>query len=168
MIYTCLINTNIGEVRASAENGALTGLWFVGQKHYPAQTDSWIESKEYPVFELLRGWLSDYFEGKRPETNIKLNPSGTDFQKSVWEMLLKIPYGQTTTYGEIAKRLNCKSARAVGGAVGHNPISILIPCHRVIGSNGNITGYAGGIDKKRVLLQIEGLTPRKAVPNAIF
>ena len=92
MIYTCLINTPVGEVRVSAENGALTGLWFVGQKYYPAQTDSWVESKVYPVFELLRGWLSDYFSGKRPELNIELNPSGTDFQKSVWEMLLKIPY----------------------------------------------------------------------------
>ena len=155
MIYTCLINSPIGEIRASAENDALTGLWFVGQKYYPPQTEAWISDYDYPVFESLRSWLSDYFAGKCPKQTIKLNPRGTDFQRFVWDTLLKIPYGQLTTYGEIAKRLGCKSARAVGGAVGHNPISILIPCHRVIGSNGSITGYAGGIDKKRVLLQIE-------------
>ena len=155
MIYTCLINTPIGEIRVSAESGALTGLWFIGQKHYPSQIDNWVENTNNPVFESLRGWLLNYFSGKQLELNIELNPGGTDFQKSVWQILLKIPYGQVTTYGEIAKQLNCKSARAVGGAVGRNPISILIPCHRVIGSKGGITGYAGGVDKKRALLQIE-------------
>jgi len=141
----------------SAENGALTGLWFTGQKHYPSQTETWVNDSNYPVFESLRSWLSGYFAGKCPKQTIKLNPHGTDFQRSVWDVLLKIPYGQFTTYGEIAKQLGYKSARAVGGAVGHNPISILIPCHRVIGTNGNITGYAGGVDKKRALLKIENV-----------
>lgn len=156
MIYTCLINTPVGETRASAENGALTGLWFTGQKHYPPHTDNWIYNSDDIVFGSLRGWLSDYFAGKRPEQIVKLDMRGTAFQKSVWNALLKIPYGQVAAYGEIAKQLDCRSARAVGGAVGRNPISILIPCHRVIGSKGNITGYAGGVDKKQALLQIEG------------
>ena len=155
MIYTCLINTPIGEIRTAAENGALIGLWFTGQKYYPVQVGTWVNNQDYSVFESLRDWLSDYFAGRCPGQAIELNPGGTDFQRSVWEALLRIPYGHVTTYGEIAKQLGCKSARAVGGAVGHNPISILIPCHRVIGSNGNITGYAGGIDKKRALLKME-------------
>ena len=158
MTYTCLIKSPIGEIRASAKNGMLTGLWFVGQKYYPVQIDTWINDSNYRVFDLLRSWLSDYFVGGRPKQVIKLNPHGTDFQKSVWNVLLKVPYGQLITYGEIAKQLSCLSARAVGGAVGHNPISILIPCHRVIGSNGGITGYAGGIDKKNALLKIERIT----------
>ena len=155
MPHTCLVNTPIGTMRAAAEAEALTGLWFVGQKYYPAWMDSRCDAPEYPVFEPLRNWLTDYFAGKCPKQTIPLSPQGTDFQQSVWELLMKIPQGQVVTYGEIAKQLNCKSAQAVGGAVGHNPISILIPCHRVIGANGGITGYAGGVDKKQSLLKIE-------------
>ena len=155
MVCSCIVNTPIGEMRASAENGKLSGLWFVGQKYYPAQSHEWPEDGDCPVFGSLRGWLSDYFAGKNPAPAIDLEPGGTDFQKSVWAALLKIPYGTLATYGEIAKQVGCKCARAIGGAVGHNPISILIPCHRVIGSNGDLTGYAGGIGKKEALLSIE-------------
>ena len=165
MIYTCQINTTLGEIVAAAENDALIGLWFIGQKHYPSWINDLPQKHDYPVFDLLRGWLDDYFAGKNPKINITLNPRGTDFQKSVWDALLHIPYGQLTTYGEIAKSLNCVSARAIGGAVGRNPISIIIPCHRVIGASGGITGYAGGIDKKQSLLKIENITELKIMTS---
>jgi methylated-DNA-[protein]-cysteine S-methyltransferase len=171
---------------AAAEDDALTGLWFVGQKYYPARTDTWISRPEQPVFEKLRIWLGDYFEGKKPPANfslnpggLRINPQGTAFQKSVWEILLQIPCGEVTTYGEIAKQLARKqgitsmSAQAVGGAVGHNPISLVIPCHRVVGTSGSLTGYAGGLDKKKYLLELEHSTkplrgdgsPLKGVQN---
>ena len=156
MTHTCTMNTRIGEIRLSAVENELTGLWFTGQKHYPKQIALWENNPNLPVFATLREWLAKYFEGEYFKQKIKLRPAGTDFQKSVWNSLLEIPVGQIVTYGEIANRINCKSARAVGGAVGRNPISILIPCHRVVGANGNITGYAGGIDKKRALLGVEG------------
>jgi methylated-DNA-[protein]-cysteine S-methyltransferase len=162
MIYTSTLKTPLGAITVLAEDNALTGLWFVRQKYYPEQKSEWIEKPDYPVFKSLEAWLLAYFSGKNLKHNFKLNPHGTDFQKRVWKLLLKIPYGKTSSYGAIAKQLAAEqglaimSARAVGGAVGHNPISILIPCHRVIGSTGNITGYAGGIDKKKALLQLEG------------
>lgn len=161
MTYTCTIDTPLGAVTASAQDGALTGLWFIGQKYYPADMDTWICDPEYPVFKELRVWLSDYFSGKNPVPCIRLEPCGTAFQKSVWDILLQIPMGKVSTYGQIAKKLalnrslTSMSAQAVGGAVGHNPISILIPCHRVVGSDGSLTGYAGGLDKKKALLQLE-------------
>ncbi|GHT65897.1 methylated-DNA--protein-cysteine methyltransferase [Spirochaetia bacterium] len=161
-IYTCSIETPLGAMTAAAEDEALTGLWFVGQKYYPAKIDAWIKKPDYPVFEKLRSWLGAYFEGKKPRMDFPLKPQGTAFQKSVWEILLQIPYGEVTTYGEIAKQLARKqgfasmSAQAVGGAVGHNPISVLIPCHRVLGADGSLTGYAGGLDKKKYLLKLEG------------
>jgi methylated-DNA-[protein]-cysteine S-methyltransferase len=151
----------------AAENEALTGLWFANQKYYPGKKPEWIDKPDYPLFKTLDAWLHDYFAGKNPRLNFKLEPQGTVFQKRVWKLLLKIPYGKTSSYGVVAKTLaglpdrqtadKGSSARAVGGAVGHNPISILIPCHRVIGASGNITGYAGGIDKKIALLKLEGI-----------
>ncbi len=165
MIYTCTIHTALGRMTASAENEALTGLWFIGQKYYPSRTNTWTDEFNYPVFTTLRIWLEEYFSGINPMFNLKIEPQGTSFQKAVWKILLEIPSGQVTTYGEIAKKLaitqglSSMSAQAVGGAVGHNPISILIPCHRVIGSNGSLTGYAGGIDKKKALLQLENGKP---------
>ena len=162
MIYTCKINTPVAPLTASAENNKLTGLWFKGQKYYPVKTDTWVNEPDYPIFKELKLWIKKYFEGKNPSVkDIKLEPHGTAFQKEVWKILLKIPYGTTITYGEIAKQIACKkgllsmSTQAVGGAVGHNPISILIPCHRVIGAAGSLTGYAGGIDKKEALLRLE-------------
>ena len=161
MIYACTIDTPLGAVTASAEQGALTGLWFIGQKYYPSRIDTWACEPDYTVFQALRLWLAHYFSGRDSISGLRLEPRGTPFQKAVWDILLKIPFGQITTYGEIAKKLaverglSTMSAQAVGGAVGHNPISILIPCHRVVGSNGSLTGYAGGLDKKEALLQLE-------------
>jgi methylated-DNA-[protein]-cysteine S-methyltransferase len=146
---------------ASAEGNALTGLWFTGQKHYPPGTEKWTPRGEYPVFRELRRWLKDYFARRNPRLSFPLDPGGTEFQKSLWEILLTIPYGQQTTYGEIAEKMtpgrgrSSVSARAVGVGVGRNPISIVIPCHRVVGSGGNLTGYAGGLDRKKALLQLE-------------
>jgi methylated-DNA-[protein]-cysteine S-methyltransferase len=157
---------------AAAEDDALTGLWFIGQKYYP-QTAGWTDEPGYPPFAALRAWLDSYFAGESPPPAggrlpvraagaLRLNPRGTDFQKVVWEQLLSIPYGKSITYGEIAKiiaprrGLSSLSAQAVGGAVGHNPISLLIPCHRVLGAGGTLTGYAGGLDKKEALLRLEG------------
>lgn len=160
MIYTNL-KSPLGDITASAENDALTGLWFVGQKYYPSDKGTWTYDPNHQIFMKLRQWLEDYFAGKKNIDLPELKPEGTAFQKIVWEMLLEIPYGRVTTYGEIAKRIaNLKglysmSAQAVGGAVGHNPISILIPCHRVVGTNGSLTGYAGGLEKKKALLNIE-------------
>lgn len=161
MIYTCTIDTPLGPMTASANKSALIGLWFLGQKHYPTDTDAWIYESDYPIFVELRGWLAYYFAGNNSRFEIELEPKGTPFQKLVWNILLEIPYGQMTTYGEIAKKLaalkglSTMSSQAVGGAVGHNPISIIIPCHRVVGSDRSLTGYAGGIDRKSALLSLE-------------
>ena len=160
MIYTNL-NSPLGELTASAEDNGITGLWFVGQKYYPQDMKAWVYEPDHPAFIKVNQWLLDYFEGKRDLPLLNLEPRGTVFQKAVWDILLQIPYGSITTYGEIAKKiaetkgLNSMSAQAVGGAVGHNPVSILIPCHRVVGANGSLTGYAGGLDRKTALLQLE-------------
>lgn len=146
---------------ASDEVG-LTGLWFEGQKYFGLYLEEEHEEKETPVIELAKKWLTVYFTGKEPDFKVPLHFIGTDFQNEVWEILYSIPYGKTMTYGEIAKRLAAKrglkrmSAQAVGGAVARNEISIIVPCHRVVGSNGSLTGYAGGIDKKVELLRLEG------------
>lgn len=167
-IYTCTIAAPLGEIRAAAEDEALTGLWFTGQKYFPAKIDGWVENDGYGVFDALRSWLGAYFSGSNVAqrsveilSGIKLAPHGTAYQKTVWDQLLKIPYGATTTYGEIARRAaaalkkSSASAQAAGGAVGHNPISLVIPCHRVIGADGSLTGYAGGLDRKKALLEME-------------
>jgi methylated-DNA-[protein]-cysteine S-methyltransferase len=166
MTYTCTIETPLGPMTAAAEDGALTGLWFIGQKYYPTTTTAaWLREPDYPVFTVLRSHLSRYFAGQDPGRDIVLAPQGSSFRKSVWDILLKIPFGQVATYGEIslaiahARGLASMSSQAVGGAVGHNPISILIPCHRVLGVDGNLTGYAGGVDRKEALLRFEGVTP---------
>jgi methylated-DNA-[protein]-cysteine S-methyltransferase len=160
-MYTCAINTPLGMMTAAAENEALTGLWFRGQQYFPKQTNEWINRPDYRLFESLRIWLAAYFTGQNPPPSFPLDPRGTDFQRSVWNILLTIPYGGLSTYGKIAKQIAAKkglpsmSAQAVGGAVGRNPISIVIPCHRVVGSDGTLTGYAGGLDKKKALLELE-------------
>jgi methylated-DNA-[protein]-cysteine S-methyltransferase len=160
---TCILQTPLGPMRAAAENGALTGLWFIPQKYQPTGVENWKENPDHPVFAALREHLNGYFAGKREDAPILLAPRGTDFQRLIWGILLQIPYGETTTYGEISTLaaeflgVSSMSAQAVGGAVGHNPISILIPCHRVVGKAGAWTGYAGGLDKKRALLKIEGI-----------
>jgi methylated-DNA-[protein]-cysteine S-methyltransferase len=145
----------LGRLTACADSEALVGLWFVDQKHYPQEEYSWIPNSDHHVFKTLRNWLNDYFAGSQKASMPQLNPYGTDFQKKVWDMLRGIPYGEITTYRNIAKRISMRSARAIGGAISHNPISILIPCHRVVGANGKLIGYAGGINKKKALINLE-------------
>lgn len=164
MIYTCTIDTPLGPMTAAAEDDKLTGLWFGGQKHFPAEGENWQNRPDYPVLAALSSWLDDYFSGRRTsDPDLPLAPRGTPFQQAVWRLLLQIPHGTTTTYGELARQVaeargrRSMSAQAVGGAVGRNPISILIPCHRVIGADGSLTGYAGGMDKKEFLLRLEGV-----------
>ena len=161
MNYIQHYTSPIGGITVASNGDALTGLWFDGQKYFGDTLSDEREEKDLPVFEQTEHWLDLYFGGKVPDFTPPLCMHGTAFRRKVWEILLEIPYGQTITYGEIAGRIARErgigrmSAQAVGGAVGHNPISLIIPCHRVIGSNGSLTGYAGGIDKKFELLQME-------------
>ncbi|MDR1125116.1 MAG: methylated-DNA--[protein]-cysteine S-methyltransferase [Deltaproteobacteria bacterium] len=163
MIYTSTLPSPLGDITAAAAESKLIGLWFVGQKYYPAKTATWTGKPDHPVFVKLCAWLDAYFAGKKQLPALPLEPRGTDFQREVWKILLDIPLGQVSTYGNIAAQmarargLKAVSARAVGGAVGRNPISLVIPCHRVIGANKNLTGYAGGLDKKTALLRLEGV-----------
>ncbi len=161
MQYISHYHSPLGDILLAADQIGLTGLWFEGQKYFALYLDKEHEEKEVPVLKQAKEWLDIYFSGKEPDFKLPLHFTGTDFQNEVWEILSAIPYGQTTTYGEIAKQIAAKrglarmSAQAVGGAVGHNEISIIVPCHRVVGSNGSLTGYAGGIDKKIKLLTLE-------------
>lgn len=162
MQYTYHYHSPIGGITLACDGEALTGLWFDGQKYFADTLADDHEEQSLPIFDQTIKWLDLYFCGKVPEFTPALNMKTTPFRKSVWEILLTIPYGQTMTYGEIAriiakqKGLSQMSAQAVGGAVGHNAISLIIPCHRVIGTNGSLTGYAGGIERKRYLLNLEG------------
>ena len=161
MLYTSHYASPLGGMTLVSDGTALVGLYFDGQKYAAEGLDATRTQKNLPVFEEVRRWLDVYFSGRKPDFTPPIAPAGTAFQQSVWEILRTIPYGETTTYGAIARRIEQNtgrrmSAQAVGGAVGRNPISILIPCHRVVGTNGSLTGYAGGIDKKERLLQWEG------------
>jgi len=156
-----MIQTPLGEVRLRSDGNSLTGLWFVGQVN-DAKDNCDIEIKDdLLIFVQVESWLESYFSGKHTPITFPLQPKGTIFQESVWKILQEIPYGETMTYGEIAQRIAKEkgvetfSAQAVGQAVGKNPISILIPCHRVLGKNGALTGYAGGVYRKEKLLQLE-------------
>ena len=156
-----MIQTPLGEVRLRSDGKSLTGLWFVGQVN-DAKNNCVIEMKDdLPIFGQVETWLESYFSGEQTSIKIPLQPKGTTFQESVWKILQEIPYGETMTYGEIAQRIAKEkgvatySAQAVGQAVGKNPISILIPCHRVLGKNEALTGYAGGVHRKEHLLQLE-------------
>ena len=161
MVYTCKYTSPIGSILLAADKVGLTGLWFEGQKHFASTLPSEHTQKETEILIQAKNWLDIYFSGEEPKFTPPLNPQGTFFRKAIWEILLRIPYGQTVTYGEIAKAfaqekgLAKMSAQAVGGAVGHNPISLIIPCHRVIGVDGSLAGYAGGIEKKQKLLALE-------------
>ena len=141
----------------------LVGLWLEGQKyHGDTIPEAMAEKDDLPVFDAAKRWLDRYFAGEKPAiSELSLAPIGGAFRQGVWEALREIPYGQTTTYGAIAKRLGCRSSQAVGGAVGHNPISIIIPCHRVVGASGSLTGYAGGVQTKIKLLELEGVDMAK-------
>lgn len=161
MEYTHDYNSPLGRIMLAADGQALTGLWFEGQKYFAAKLDPKHEQKNLPVFERAKQWLAIYFSGKAPDFTPPFSLKGTSFQKEVWEALLAVPFGQTTTYAEIAKGiakrrgLASMSAQAVGNAVAHNLISLIIPCHRVVGSDGSLTGYAGGLEKKEWLLDME-------------
>lgn len=151
----------LGEITLASDGEALIGLWFEGQKYFGATLDEGSEVTLLPIFDEARRWLDIYFEGRDPGFTPPLALHTTPFRKRVYESLLRIPYGKVVTYQDIAREiaqergLPTMSARAVGSAVGHNPISLIIPCHRVIGSNGSLTGYAGGLDRKLALLQLE-------------
>lgn len=155
----CTLSSPMGPLHLAADGAALTGLWMEGQKYFAATLTGQEQTVELPVFDETRRWLEAYFSGKTPGPLPPLAPRGSVFRQEVWKLLLEIPHGEITTYGKLAERLRARgmaaSAQAVGGAVGHNPISILIPCHRVVGSDGSLTGYAGGLDKKRMLLELE-------------
>ena len=147
----------LGMLTVAAEGGALTALVIDGQKYADRHLDGVGTERETPVLHRARLWLDAYFAGKAPDVSgLPLSPKGTAFQKKVWQELLNIPYGTTDTYGALAARLD-SSARAVGSAVGRNPISIIIPCHRVLASDGSLAGYAGGLENKEKLLRLEGV-----------
>ena len=172
MEYTFHYASPLGGLTLAATERALTGLWFDGQKYFAAGLDPAAETRPLPIFDEAARWLDAYFAGREPGFTPPLAPRGTDFQKAVWNLLLKIPYGETTTYGALARELAAKrglshfSAQAVGGAVGRNPISLIIPCHRVVGSSGSLTGYAGGVERKLRLLTLEGVdAARFTVPK---
>jgi methylated-DNA-[protein]-cysteine S-methyltransferase len=152
----------VGMLTVSSDGQNICGLWIEGQKYFERTLEKDVVEQNLPIFEKVQQWLDIYFSGKEPNFMPPLMPKGSPFQKSVWDNLCKIPYRKTTTYGELANQFELEnkgkrtSPRAIGSAVGHNPISILIPCHRVIGKNGSLTGYAGGIDAKATLLKLEG------------
>lgn len=161
MIYTKKLNSPLGPLTLASDGESLTGLWLERQKYYAAGLDPDARDRpDLPVFLQAVAWLDAYFEKQPLPPLPPLAPRGSEFRQRVWKLLLEIPYGKTTTYGALSKQLktagNPASPQAVGGAVGHNPISILIPCHRVVGSSGSLTGYAGGVEKKRFLLALEG------------
>ena len=158
MLHTDTYLSPLGLIVLESDGKVLTGLRFVENSDTPQQTRETISedtTDTLPIFAEVRQWLDDYFAGKRPCNVPRLNPPGTDFQRRVWQRLFTIFYGQTKTYGEIAKMVGCKSARAVGQAIGRNPIALIIPCHRVVGANGTLGGYAYGVDRKKQLSELE-------------
>lgn len=161
MTYIYHYHSPIGGITVSSNGCEITGLWFDGQKYFGDTLPKYYEEKNLPIFEETKKWLAIYFNGKAPDFTPPLKMDTTPFRKAVWEIMLTIPFGQTMTYSEIADRIAGQrglarmSAQAVGGAVGHNSISLIIPCHRVVGTNGSLTGYAGGIEKKAQLLTME-------------
>ena len=163
MHYTSQYPSPLGELLLAADDDGLTGVWFVGQKYFARSLAPDSVAREIPLFAQVKQWLALYFAGQEPELEIPIHMVGTAFQKAVWRILRTIPYGQTMTYGAIAREMARRegkermSAQAVGGAVGHNPISLIIPCHRVVGTSGSLTGYGGGMPRKVWLLEHEGI-----------
>ena len=164
MYYSTMYTSPLGGVKLVCNEENLAGLWFTGQKYFGASVTGEVkEDGGQPVLKAAKTWLDRYFAGEKPKiSELPLAPNGSEFRREVWKILCEIPYGEVMTYGEIARKIaaetNSKmSARAVGGAVGHNPISVIIPCHRVVGADGSLTGYAGGVDKKIKLLELEGV-----------
>ncbi len=169
MKYSTNYSSPLGLITMASDGEKLIGLWLEGQKYFTDDiAESMIENNDLNIFISTKQWLDRYFLGEKPEIfELLLAPIGGEFRKIVWDILCQISYGETITYGEIAKKVAFKmnkksmSSQAVGGAIGHNPISIIIPCHRVVGANGNLTGYAGGINKKIKLLEHEGVDTSK-------
>ena len=165
MTYKTYYESPVGNLFIASDGENIIGLCIEGQKYYLDKIEKEaILKNDMPVFEKAKNWLDRYFKKEKPEiSELSLAPEGNAFRQCVWSLLCKIPYGETTTYGELAKEVAKKlnkpsmSAQAIGNAVGHNPISIIIPCHRVIGKNGSLTGYAGGIENKIKLLELEGM-----------
>ena len=161
MLYVSYYDSPIGKITLGAREDVLVGAWFEGQKYFANTLPDERISQETEILSEAKKWLDIYFSGEKPTFTPPLHPAGSTFRQAVWQILSEIPYGQTITYGEIASKIaereniSHMSAQAVGGAVGHNEISIIIPCHRVVGTNGSLTGYAGGIDRKISLLKLE-------------
>lgn len=170
MQYTTHYDSPLGGILLAADAIGLIGLWFDGAKYCADPLEPNHRAGNLPVLDAARRWLDIYFTGREPDFMPPLHMTGSPFRMAVWKMLREIPYGQTTTYGAIAKRLAARrgtgsmSAQAVGGAVGHNPLSIMVPCHRVVGSGGSLTGYAGGVEKKAALLRLEGADVTLTIP----
>lgn len=164
MYYSTTSPSPVGLITLASDGSNLTGLWLEGQKyHGGAVPEAMTEKDDIPVFDAAKKWLDRYFDGKKPGIkNLPLRPIGSEFRQAVWGILCEIPYGEVITYGDIARKMavimnrKSMSGQAVGGAVGHNPVSIIIPCHRVVGADGSLTGYAGGIGVKVLLLELEG------------
>ncbi|MGQ4559756.1 methylated-DNA--[protein]-cysteine S-methyltransferase [Levilactobacillus hammesii] len=153
--------TPLGTITAASDGTALTGLWFTDQQYYGSTLPDATPTGELPVFEQLAAWLTAYFAGRQPTVDFPVRPTGTPLREAVWSVLRTIPYGEVRTYGELATLVtpiigHNPGARAMGNAVGHNPISLVIPCHRVIGQTGDLVGYAGGLTRKKALLRLEG------------
>ena len=169
MVYASWYKSPVGALLLAERDRKLVGVWMEGQKYFLGTLDEKpLEYADTPILAQTKQWLDRYFNGERPKIcELPLAPEGSRFRKTVWQILCEIPYGETVSYGEIARQiaersgLSSMSAQAVGGAVGHNPISIIIPCHRVVGANGSLTGYAGGIEKKLHLLALEGVDVEK-------
>ena len=165
MYYSTTYSSPIGTITLACCDDNLVGLWTEGQKyHGDTIPEAMIENNDIPIFGAAKNWLDRYFAGERPDiAELPLAPIGGEFRRSVWKILCEIPYGKVITYGDIAKKIAAEmgrermSSQAVGGAVGHNPISIIIPCHRVVGSNGSLTGFSGGVQMKVKLLEFEGV-----------
>ena len=154
----------LGTMLLTADDGALTGVHFPGQKHDQPRQPDWQRADDEPVLAAARRQLSEYFEGRRAGFDLPLAPRGTPFQQAVWQALLAVPFGATSTYGAIAAAIRRpKAVRAVGAAIGANPIGIVVPCHRIVGRDGSLTGYAGGLDRKAKLLALEGSAARFAL-----
>jgi len=156
-IYTLRAQSVLGDIILAATDRGLAGVWFDAQRHAP-DTSGWIDAPEHPVLQQAAAQLAAYFDGTRDHFDMPLDLShGTEFQQAVWQALLRIPRGGTTSYGRLGADIGRPAAvRAVGAAVGRNPISVVVPCHRVVGSDGSLTGYAGGLERKSHLLQLEG------------
>lgn len=163
MLYKTICDSPLGSITLCSDGNNLIALWIGGQKNFSSTTKQEIyRNDDLPIFEKTKEWLKRYFNEEKPQiSELQLSPTGNAFRQTVWQILCDIPYGEVTTYGDIAQKIarlqgiKKMSAQAVGGAIGHNPISIIIPCHRVIGANGNLTGYEGGIEKKIYLLKHE-------------